>query len=124
MRFLLDENLSPLLVELLADIGHDAVHVRSIGMHSATDNAVLERAVAEERILISADTDFGDLLAVSNAPGPSVVLIRRQVDRRASAIAALLHVNLPALEDDLSHGALVVFDNERIRVRALPMRPA
>lgn len=84
MRFLLDENLSPLLVELLADIGHDAVHVRSIGMHSATDNAVLERAVAEERILISADTDFGDLLAVSNAPGPSLVLIRRQVDRRAS----------------------------------------
>ncbi len=85
VRFLLDENLSPLLVELLADIGHDAVHVRSISMRSATDDAVLERALAEQRIVISADTDFGDLLAVSNAPVPSLVLVRRQVDRRAQS---------------------------------------
>ena len=77
MRFLIDNNLSPLLAESLKAAGHEAVHLRHLAMQAAPDPAVLERAQAEERVLVSADTDFGGLLSRSQASGPSVLLIRR-----------------------------------------------
>lgn len=122
MKFLLDENQSPVLVDLIAAAGHDVVHARDIGLKSAPDTVVLETAAATGRVLISGDTDFGELLASSNAALPSVVLFRRQGQRRAGQIAALLLMNLETVEPDLEAGAVVVFDNDRIRVRALPMR--
>jgi hypothetical protein len=84
---------------------------------------VLETAAETGRVLLSGDTDFGELLAASNASSPSVVLFRRQGQRRAGQIAALLLMNLATVEADLEAGAVVVFDNDRIRVRALPMQP-
>ncbi len=75
------------------------------------------------RLLISADTDFGDLLAHSNDGGPSVILLRRQEGRRASEIAALILANLDVVAGDLDAGAFVVLDQDRVRVRSLPFRP-
>ena len=80
MRFLIDNNLSPLLAESLKAAGHDAVHLRDLAMQAARDPDVLERAQADERVLVSADTDFGGLLPRSHATGPSVLLIRRLAD--------------------------------------------
>lgn len=51
MKFLIDNNLSPLLADALKAAGHDAVHLRDLGMQAATDHAVLEHARADERIL-------------------------------------------------------------------------
>ena len=77
MKFLIDNNLSPLLAEGLKAAGHDAVHLRDLGRQAAPDPAVLQRAQVDERVLVSADTDFGGLLSRSRATGPSVLLIRR-----------------------------------------------
>lgn len=123
MRFLLDQNLSPQLVGLLAGAGHPTAHVRDLGMSEASDLEILAKAMSEDAILVSADTDFGELLAHSNAVGPSVVLLRRQEGRRAAEVAALLLANIDAVADELHAGAFVVLDQDRVRVRSLPFRP-
>ena len=96
MRFLVDNNLSPLVACHLNEAGHDAVHVREYDMQAAPDTAVLARARSEERVLLSADTDFGALLVRQRADGPSVLLIRRLVGRRAAEQAAIILANLDA----------------------------
>ena len=123
MRFLLDQNQSPLLVQLLAGMGHDAVHVRQLGMSRASDAEIMAVARDDDRVVVSGDTDFGELLARTNASSPSLVLFRRQGQRRAAELAALLDVNLKAVVDDLDAGAVVVIDADRVRIRRLPLRP-
>ena len=121
MRFLIDNNLSPVLAEILRAAGHDVVHLREIGLQAATDDVVLARARTEERVLVSADTDFGTLLARSGAKSPSVLLMRRLVGRRAAEQAATILANLPATSADLEDGAVVVLTDEWVRIRRLPM---
>lgn len=121
MRFLIDNALSPLVAQGLRDAGHDAVHVRDRDMQAAEDPLVLALAATEDRILVSADTDFGTLLALRQEAKPSVVLIRRGSQRRPEEQTALLLANLPAIADSLESGCIAVIDNERLRVRTLPL---
>lgn len=123
MRFLLDQNLPPRLAQLLTAAGHETIHVSTIGMSRSVDDEILIAATEQERVLVSGDTDFGDLLAASNAAKPSVLLLRRQQGRRAAQLAGLLLDNLADVTDDLTEGAIVVFDELRIRVRRLPVHP-
>ena len=119
MTFLVDNALSPELAHLLCAAGHDAVHVRDYGLHAADDPIVLARAEVEARVLISADTDFGTLLMIRKQTRPSVILFRRGAPRRAIEQASLLLTNLESFAADLAHGAIVVFRQNKIRVRRL-----
>ena len=121
MKFLVDENLSPILADLLGEAGHDASHVRNLGMQGATDHVVMAKAEEEQRVLISADTDFGSLLARTGAKLPSVLLIRRLAGRRAAEQATIILANLPAVSQDLDDGAIVVLTDDWVRIRKLPM---
>src|SRR5690606_28987817 len=88
----------------LRDAGHDAVHVREIGFAAATDDVLFDRAQAEQRIVLSADTDFGTLLAERRSAGSSVCLFRHGVDHRPAVQVAVLLANLDALAEPSRRG--------------------
>jgi predicted nuclease of predicted toxin-antitoxin system len=64
VKFLIDQPLSPAVAVELGRAGHDAVHVRDLGMHAASDEEIFDRAARDDRVVVSADTDFGTLLAI------------------------------------------------------------
>lgn len=76
MRLLIDANLSPRVAEGLRSAGYDAGHVADLDMVTATDEQIFDRAVADDLVVVTADSDFGKLLALRRASNPSVIHVR------------------------------------------------
>jgi predicted nuclease of predicted toxin-antitoxin system len=118
---LIDNALSPQLADLLCQANHDAVHVRDYNMQDAPDGAIFDFAQEESRCLISADTDFGTLLALRQQTEPSVILLQRPSQSRSAEQAQLLLSNLPAISEAILQGSIISVEETRIRVRSLPI---
>jgi predicted nuclease of predicted toxin-antitoxin system len=121
VKFLADQNISYRLCALLRAAGHEATHVGDLDLEQADDLVILERARSAGWVIVTADTDFGLLLATQRANGPSVILTREVSTLPASDLAALLLANLAAIEPALLSGAVVAVGPRGIRVRALPL---
>lgn len=99
MRLLLDQNLSPRLLELLADLYPDSQHVRNVGLGAADDEQVWSYAAREGLTIVSKDTDFHQRSFLFGGP-PKVVWIRLG-NCSTEDIAGLLrlhHADLVAFE--------------------------
>jgi predicted nuclease of predicted toxin-antitoxin system len=123
VRFLIDNALSPAVAEELNRAGHDAVHVRELGLQAASDHEIFEHAADDNRVIVSADTDFGTLLATRKQTAPSVILFRHGSQHRPADQAARLKANLPQLDAALEAGASWSSSPTGLRIRALPLIP-
>lgn len=119
MKFLVDNALSPSLADRLRSAAHDAVHVRERGLETASDEVIFDLAAAEDRVLLSADTDFGLILARRASAKPSVVLFRTS-DKRPARIWDAFVQALPQIESELATGCVAVIEDGRIRIRQTP----
>jgi predicted nuclease of predicted toxin-antitoxin system len=89
-------------------------------MQAARDIVILERAFTENRIIVSADSDFSMLLGVMDREKPSFILFREAEIVHPKDYVDRLVAALPALASELEAGAVVVFRRGRIRIRRLP----
>lgn len=121
MKLLLDANLSPLVRDGLREHGHEAVHVGDVGLMHAKDEAILAFAAEEESVLVTADHDFGAMLALSGATQPSVVHLRGIGELRPADHLRLLVGNLAQVSEDLAAGAIVSLSPTRLAVHRLPI---
>jgi predicted nuclease of predicted toxin-antitoxin system len=120
MRFLADAGISPATVQFLIHLGHEAMHVRTIGMQQALDLDVVERARVDSSIVLTFDLDFGDVLALGVLDKPSVIIFRL-ADERPASVNQRLATILAERSDDLNAGALILVEDTRYRVRKLPI---
>jgi predicted nuclease of predicted toxin-antitoxin system len=120
VRLLVDMNLSVEWVTELANHGWSAVHWSMVGDPSAEDSVIMAWALANGYVVFTHDLDFGAMLALTHATGPSVLQVRGQdvlpEDMRPVVIAALRQHDAA-----LAAGALVVVDVKKSRVRVLPL---
>ena len=121
MKFLIDNALSPIFSKQLHNLGHDAIHVRDMDMQTCSDEEIFDFAQKEERIIVSADTDFGTIIALKNEQFPSIIIFRRTRNRKPIEQVALLISNLEQIEVSLRKGSIVIIEDNRIRIRALPI---
>ena len=123
MRLLVDENLSPRVARLLREAGHDAAHVVEVGLGNTDDPLILGAAADDARTIVTADTDFGALLAARGTSSPSVVMLRSSDHLTPDEQARLVSAVLTRVGDELEDGAIASVTSERIRLRSLPIAP-
>jgi predicted nuclease of predicted toxin-antitoxin system len=122
MKFLGDMSISPRTIALLREQGYDAIHLIEENLEKMTDQNILDKARQEERILLTVDLDFAQLLAISGDSLPSVILFRLGNVSREVANRRLLAI-LNDYATELSNGLIISVTDVSIRLRHLPIQP-
>jgi predicted nuclease of predicted toxin-antitoxin system len=120
MKLLIDMNLSPRWVEVFERNGWQAIHWSAVGDPRATDRAIMEWANANQYVVFTHDLDFGTLLAITHAKGPSVIQVRAQ-DVLPEHLQGVVVPAMRQHERLLEAGALVMVDESTSRARILPL---
>ncbi|MFZ4482287.1 MAG: DUF5615 family PIN-like protein [Rhodoferax sp.] len=122
MKLLIDMNLAPRWVALLADAGIHATHWSTIGAYSAPDTEIMAWARANDYIVLTHDLDFGAILAATHGEKPSVVQVRAE-DVSPDVIGMQVIAALRQMASELEDGALLTVEQSRTRMRLLPLQP-
>jgi len=121
IQVLVDMNLSPDWVEWFKSNQWHAIHWSTVGDPKATDEVIMSWARANRYVVFTHDLDFGTLLALTNADGPSVIQIRAQ-DVFPEHLGRFVLAAFRQHEGLLEKGALIVVDESTSRARILPLR--
>jgi predicted nuclease of predicted toxin-antitoxin system len=117
VRLLLDENLSPHQAAILREQGHDAVAVLEIGLSGQPDEKIREYAISENRVLLTLDVDFANILRFPPAGTPGVIRLKVHPPTEA-AVREQIQKALSLLRDTNLTGCLAVAHGNVIRIRS------
>lgn len=120
MRFLADMGVSRRVVDWLREQGHDAIHLREQGLHHLPNGEIFSKAMTEDRIVLTFDLDFGEIVASCRDHPASVVLFRLN-NTTSPFVVSRLEVVLQVTSEQLERGAVVVVEDWRHRIRHLPL---
>jgi predicted nuclease of predicted toxin-antitoxin system len=120
MKLVVDMNLSPRWIGILADAGVQALHWSTVGKANAPDAEIMAWAAANDYVVLTHDLDFGAILAATHGVKPSVVQIRSE-DVSPNVIGTKVILALRQVASDLEAGALLTIDLNRARLRILPL---
>ena len=121
MKFLVDMALSPKTVKFLKQKGYNAVRVNEVFEgEGIDDNSIFKYARDNDFCLITADLDFGEILAFTQSKTPSTIILRLE-DPRITKINRVLEESLPKLEQAIIKGSIIILQDRRIRIRELPI---
>ncbi len=121
MKLLIDMNLSPDWSEVFIKQGWQAVHWSSVGDPRATDQVLMDWARTNGYVVFTHDLDFGTLLALTYARGPSVIQVRAQ-DIMPATLGDRVVSIVRQYESVLERGVLITIDETKARVRILPIQ--
>lgn len=120
MSFLIDMPISPEVSRWLKEKGYDAVHAADIGLHKTPDKEIIETAKKQKRIIITADLDYPQILALSGASSPGIILFRGGNYSDSEMLSLISRVLEKFTEAELVD-AISVVDKHRIRRIKLPI---
>lgn len=119
MRFLADESCDFSVVRALRSADHDVVAIAEVSPREE-DPSVMDRAVKENRILITEDKDFGQLVYAKSQATGGVILIRFPARARRSLPAAV--VDLVGRRGESLTGSFTIVQPGRARTGRQPRR--
>ena len=120
MQFLADMGISSKTVAFLKKKGFNTLHLREEGLQSISDDAIVDKARREKRIILSCDLDFGTIMASSGDDFPSVIIFRLS-DFRPDSINRHLEKILAESSKILQKGAVLSVSDDTYRIRSLPI---
>jgi len=115
MRFIADENISPLTVEFLISPGHDVLRVSDV-MRGSRDEEIVDFVIREDRTIITLDMDFGRMYYFSKRGAVRIVVVREHPATVENVNAALAKF-LSSVGIEKAGACLVILDKKRIRIR-------
>lgn len=115
LRFIVDQGTSPAIA---AALGHDAVHTSQVGLAAASDAIIVGYALKDDRVIVTQNIDYSDILYQRRWAKPSIILFRDRLGRPARQ-AALVQTALPQIASSLAEGAIVVISDASVRTRRL-----
>jgi predicted nuclease of predicted toxin-antitoxin system len=120
VKILIDMNLSPEWVQEFGRYKITAVHWSAVGRFDAPDSALIDWARKNDHVIFTHDLDFGTALALTKAEKPSVIQVRTQ-NVTVAHLSKMVISTLEVYGDLLEKGALLVLDEDKKRIRILPL---
>lgn len=118
-RFLVDMCADVRVAEWLANAGHEVKHLRDEKLHRLPNGEIFKKAGAENRIVVTFDLGFGEIISLSASRNVSAIVFRLRNTRTQHVIDRLTLV-LPKILGFLESGAIVIIEEWRFRVRHVP----